>query len=153
MCYSMLHRWQVPFTVQKKNQILIDLRIFEIFRKRHFIMSNSNQNIWECLMKCSNLNCHCHKRSLIINLRYLFLKYSTKHFHQNVFLQIYKTISRRVRDVYFDGKPITTDNLDRAHILLSDVFVLYGIDLSARLHAKNLNARTFFSKYDANNRL
>lgn len=76
-----------------------------------------------------------------------------KTFPPDFFLQIYKTISRRVRDVYFDGKPITTDNLDRAHILLSDVFVLYGIDLSARLHAKNLNARTFFSKYDANNRL
>lgn len=55
--------------------------------------------------------------------------------------QLYKDISQKIREFYFDGKQVTVAQLD---VLLSDVVFLYGIDLSARIQAAKSTGRTFY---------
>lgn len=55
--------------------------------------------------------------------------------------QLYKEISQEIRQFYFDGKHVTIAQLN---MLLSDVVFLYGIDLSARIHAAKSSGRTFY---------
>lgn len=57
--------------------------------------------------------------------------------------QLYKEISQKIRDFYFDGKNVTADKLS---VLLSDVVFWYGIDLSARIQAAKSTGRTFYTK-------
>lgn len=65
---------------------------------------------------------------------------------------MYEKIAKEMRDFYFDGKSINATNLDRLHMLTSDIVFTYGIDLSARIQAKKSKARTIYTKYNIKNK-
>lgn len=56
--------------------------------------------------------------------------------------QLYKNISKKIRNFYFNGSNVTPYKLSN---LMSDIVFVYGIDLSARIHATKSRGRTYYS--------
>lgn len=70
---------------------------------------------------------------------------------QFIDFQVYKKISNQIRTFYFNGDHMNRQTLPQMNKLMSDIQILYGLDLSARIQAVKSNGRTIFARYYKSN--
>ncbi|XP_031619759.1 esterase B1-like [Contarinia nasturtii] len=59
----------------------------------------------------------------------------------------YKDISNNIRNFYFGGGSVKTPNIPQLFDLLSDINLVYGMDLTTRIQAKKSTGRTYYSQF------
>lgn len=62
--------------------------------------------------------------------------------------QEYKKFSTEIRNFYFgEDVRVTNETLAEYNDLVSDIFIVHGVDQSAKAHAKNSNGKTYYYRY------
>ncbi|KAJ6641664.1 Esterase B1, partial [Pseudolycoriella hygida] len=67
----------------------------------------------------------------------------------------YKQLAKEIRNFYFkEDAPISNETLAEYNDLMSDLFMIYGIDKSARAHAKHSNGgKSYYYRFSVEGRL
>lgn len=62
--------------------------------------------------------------------------------------QEYKEFTKEIRNFYFgEDVHVSNETLVEYNDLLSDLFMVYGIDQSVKAHAKKSNGKSYYYRY------
>lgn len=86
---------------------------------------------------------------------YVFSKYYEFFYNKKFDGQVYKQITKEIRDFYFPNHvPVNKESLPQLNALLSDLWFVNGVDRSAKYEIdRSKNGKIFMYKYVDNDKL